>query len=252
MEAIRAGLVVLFIALLCASPDGAAQASDAPCVSLTFEGDGFTVCTARAGKDDIALVLRGADGKPHRRLSILKRDLGEAADKVRFAMNAGMFDARGAPIGLYVEKGRQLKAVNRRNGYGNFHLKPNGVFWVGGDGKAHVGATDSYVAQTPKPAWATQSGPMLVIDGELHPKFDHDGDSQHVRNGVGINAAGDALFVISDAPVSFGKLARLYRDQLKCDDALYFDGAVSSLWAPSLGRLDAGRNLGPMVVVTSP
>jgi uncharacterized protein YigE (DUF2233 family) len=126
------------------------------------------------------------------------------------------------------------------------------VFWIDGDGKLNVSAMDTYVAQKPKPTWATQSGPMLVIDGKLHPKFDHDGASRHIRNGVGVTDAGDALFVISDAPVSFGKLARLYRDQLKCDDALYFDGAVSSLWAPSLDRLDAGRNLGPMVVVTSP
>lgn len=252
MGLIRAGLVVLLIALLSASSDGAAQASDAPCVSLTFEGDDFTVCTARAGEDRVALSLRGADGKPHRRLSRLQSDLGDAADKVRFAMNAGMFDVRGAPIGLYVENGRQMKAVNVRDGFGNFHLKPNGVFWIGGDGKVHVSETDAYVAQKAKPMWASQSGPMLVIDGKLHPKFDHDGDSRHIRNGVGVTDAGDALFVISDAPVSFGKLARLYRDQLKCDDALYFDGAVSSLWAPSLDRLDAGRNLGPMVLVTSP
>jgi len=252
MGFIRAALVFLFIGLLSASPDGAAQVSDAPCVALTFEGDGFTVCTARAGKDRIALSLRGADGKPHRRLSRLKSDLGEAAGKVRFAMNAGMFDARGAPIGLHVENSRQLKAVNTRDGFGNFHLKPNGVFWIGGDGKAHAGATDAYVAQKPQPVWATQSGPMLVVAGKLHPKFDHDGQSRHIRNGVGVTDAGDALFVISDAPVSFGKFARLYRDQLKCDDALYFDGAVSSLWAPSLDRLDAGRNLGPVVVVTSP
>jgi uncharacterized protein YigE (DUF2233 family) len=252
MGLIRAGLAFLFLVILSGQPQGAAQAGDAPCEALTFEGDGFTVCTARLGRDTILLSLRGADGKPHRRLSMLKSDLGRAADKVRFAMNAGMFDARSAPIGLYVEKGRQQKAINTRDGFGNFHLKPNGVFWIGDDGRAHVSATDAYVAQKPKPAWATQSGPMLVIGGKLHPKFDHDGDSRHIRNGVGVNAAGDALFVISDAPVSFGKLARLYRDILKCDDALYFDGAVSGLWAPSLDRLDAGRNLGPMVIVTSP
>lgn len=252
MQFIRAGLVILFLALLSPPPEVAAQANDAPCRTLTFEGDAFTVCTARAGKDEVRLSVRGIDGKPHRRLSMLKTDMGEAADKVRFAMNAGMFDRRSAPIGLYVENGRQLKAVNTRDGFGNFHLKPNGVFWIGGDGRAHVTATDAYVAQKPNPRWATQSGPMLVIDGKLHPKFDHDGKSLHIRNGVGLTDAGDALFVISDAPVSFGKLARLFRDELACDDALYFDGAVSALWAPSLDRLDAGRDLGPMVVVTSP
>ena len=75
-------------------------------------------------------ILCGADGKPHRRLSRLQSDLGDAADKVRFAMNAGMFDVRGAPIGLYVENGDQRHAISTTDGPGNFHLKPNGVFWV--------------------------------------------------------------------------------------------------------------------------
>jgi uncharacterized protein YigE (DUF2233 family) len=43
-----------------------------------------------------------------------------------------------------------------------------------------------------------------------------------------------------------GKLARLFRDELHCKDALYLDGAVSSLWAPSLGRSDSGNPLGPL------
>jgi uncharacterized protein YigE (DUF2233 family) len=252
MGLFRAGLAVFFLIFLSAPPEGVAQAQDGPCRTLTFEGDPFTVCRAEAGKDDIRLSLRDAGGKPHRRLSILKTHLGEAAGKVKFAMNAGMFDGRSAPIGLYVENGKQLKPINTRNGGGNFHLKPNGVFWIGQDGKTHVTAADAYVAQKPKPKWATQSGPMLVIDGKLHPKISHDGESRYTRNGVGVQDSGDTLFVISDAPVSFGKLARLFRDELKTDNALYFDGAVSSLWAPSLDRLDAGRDLGPMVVVTSP
>ncbi|MEY2759148.1 MAG: hypothetical protein RIR33_2926 [Pseudomonadota bacterium] len=251
MGFLRASLALVFLVLLSAPRGVDAQPADAPCRSLTFEGDPFTVCAARQG-DVTRLSLRRADGKPYRRLPVLKNDLGEAAGKVRFAMNAGMYDLRNAPIGLYVENGHQLRAINRRDGFGNFHLKPNGVFWVGHDGKAHVMATDAYVAQKPKPAWATQSGPMLVVGGKLHHTFAHDGPSRHIRNGVGVNAAGDALFVISDAPVSFGKLARLFRDELKVANALYFDGAVSSLWAPSLDRLDAGSDLGPLVVVTSP
>lgn len=252
MGLFRAGLAVLLFIFLSVPPDGVAQAQDSPCRTLNFEGDPFTVCRAEPGKDQVRLSLRDSAGKPHRRLSMLKTHLGEAAGKVRFAMNAGMFDGRSAPIGLYVEHGKQVKAINTRDGGGNFHLKPNGVFWIGQDDKLHVTATDAYVAQKPKAKWATQSGPMLVIGGKLHPKISHDGESRYTRNGVGVTDDGKALFVISDAPVSFGKLARLFRDELKTDNALYFDGAVSSLWAPSLDRLDAGRDLGPLVIVTSP
>ena len=251
MALLRAGLACLALVVLSAPHEGAAQAIDAPCKALTFEGDPFTVCRAEAGKDEIWLSLRDGTGKAHRRLSRLQAHMGEGAKDVRFAMNAGMFDRSSAPIGLYVEDGRQIKAINTRSGLGNFHLAPNGVFWVGADGEAHVTETAAYVVKKPKAQWATQSGPMLVIGGRLHPKFSHDGESRYTRNGVGVNGKGEAVFVISDTPVSFGKLARFFRDELDCDDALYFDGAVSRLWAPSLERLDAGRDLGPMVVVTA-
>ena len=252
MGLLRTGLAVFCLCFLSVPPQSLTHAHSAPCRALTFEGDPFTVCRAEMGRHRIRLALRGEGGKPYRRLSMLKSGMGEAAATVQFAMNAGMYDLRNAPIGLYVENGQQLKAINRRDGFGNFHLKPNGVFWVGPDSKAHVTASETYVAQQPKPVWATQSGPMLVVGGKLHHRFDHDGASRHIRNGVGVNAAGDALFVISDAPVSFGKLARLFRDELEVANALYFDGAVSSLWAPSLDRLDAGSDLGPLVIVTTP
>ena len=93
---------------------------------------------------------------------------------------------------------------------------------------------------------------MLVIDGKLHPAFDRDGTSRYVRNGVGIGPKGEALFVISDGPVSLGKFARFYRDGLKARNALFFDGAVSALWDPANGRRDVTKPLGPMVVVFKP
>ena len=252
MKFARAGLGPFSMLALLVPPGCAAQVEAAPCRALTFEGDPFTVCRAVGGEDEIWLSLKNAAGKPHRSLPALKSDLKEAAGTVRFAMNAGMYDRQNAPIGLYIENGRELKAVNTRDGFGNFHLKPNGVFWVDDDSNARVTTTDDFVAQKPKAAWASQSGPMLVTAGKLHPEISHDGQSRHTRNGVGIAPNGDALFVITDTPVSFGKLARLFRDELKAQDALYFDGAVSALWAPSLGRLDAGAELGPMVIVTSP
>ena len=102
------------------------------------------------------------------------------------------------------------------------------------------------------PKLATQSGPMLVIDGELHPKFEHDGSSRLVRNGVGVTADARALFVISEDAVSLGKFARFFRDRLKTPNALYFDGSVSSLWDPANGRQDSHAPLGPIIVALKP
>ena len=99
---------------------------------------------------------------------------------------------------------------------------------------------------------ATQSGPMLVINGKLHPAFDHDGTSRHIRNGVGIAPDGKARFVIGEDPVSLGKFARFFRDRLQCRNALFFDGAVSALWDPANHRRDVTVPLGPLVVVFKP
>ena len=153
------------------------------------------------------------------------------------------------PIGLYVEDGRELHAISLRDGPGNFHMKPNGVFAVGPDGQVAVVRSDRLASLPWQPRWATQSGPMLVIGGRLHPSFQPNGPSLHIRNGVGVDRPGTAWFAISEEPVSFGRFARLFRDALHCPDALFFDGTVSSLWDPAAGRQDDSYPLGPMVAV---
>jgi uncharacterized protein YigE (DUF2233 family) len=89
---------------------------------------------------------------------------------------------------------------------------------------------------------------MLVVDGELHPEFEEDGPSRTVRNAVGIDADGRAHFVIADAPISFGRIARFFRDELKTPQALLLASNNSALWDPASGRLDGGR-AGPIIVV---
>jgi uncharacterized protein YigE (DUF2233 family) len=94
---------------------------------------------------------------------------------------------------------------------------------------------------------------MLVIDGALHPRFLPDSTSRYVRNGVGVSADGATIyFVISDEPVTFHEFARLFRDGLGTPDALYFDGNISRLYAPEIGRNDIGFPMGPIVAVLTP
>jgi uncharacterized protein YigE (DUF2233 family) len=228
-----------------------AQGEDAagPCARRTFEGDGFLVCPFDTRSQALRLAWKSPAGTPYRGFNALAADIDPA--NVDFAMNAGMFDGAGSPVGLYVEQGRELHAINTAAGQGNFYMKPNGVFWIDANGDPRVSTTDDYVGAAAKPLWAAQSGPMLVIGGQLHPDFKTDGASRYVRNGVGACKARPAMFVISDAPVSFGKLARLFRDELDCPDALYLDGAVSSVWLPSQGRMDGAFPLGAIIVVSS-
>jgi uncharacterized protein YigE (DUF2233 family) len=217
------------------------------CMRGDFEGSNFTQCRYHRHSHEIALFLDGRSGRL-RSLAALEAELGPRAGRLLFAMNAGMYDDEGAPIGLYVEDGRQRRAINRRRGAGNFHMLPNGVLAVSPDGRVRILKSADYDPAT-HPRWATQSGPMLVIEGALHPAIRPNGESLHIRNAVCVADPDSAWFVISDEPVSFGRLARFLRDALGCRNALYLDGAVSSLWDRPAGRRDNYSRLGPLVAV---
>ena len=256
MAAIRCSFFVALIALLSAcgpEPEAAPdpdQVVAGHCRQRSFEGSDFTVCAYDARRHRLALFSEGADG-PLRSFDRLERHLGPRARQLEFAMNAGMYDEDGRPIGLYIENGRERRALNRRNGEGNFHLKPNGVFAVDAAGRVSVRTGEAWARTRPRVRFATQSGPMLVIAGRLHPAFQPDGESRNVRNGVGIVDGNRAWFAISEQPVSFGKFARFFRDVLGCRDALFFDGTVSSLWDPAARRRDDSYEFGPIVAAFS-
>lgn len=222
------------------------------CDAMVFEGSPFTVCTAEPGAQRITVHLspEGKD-KPYRSLRALASTLdADTRGQVAFAMNGGMYDGEGQPIGYYVEDAVRQHLLNRNEGAGNFHLLPNGIFFGDAEGRWRVYDTDRFADEvTQRPQFATQSGPMLVIRGELHPQIDPNGASYKTRNAVGVDARGRALFVISETPVSFGRLARFYRDVLKVDNALFLDGSVSQLWEPVSGRMDSGPELGPLILV---
>lgn len=224
-----------------------ASSVESACRSIIFEDTPLTHCLATPSRHKIATDLGPSGEAPYRSLSELAKH--RSSDRIAFAMNAGMFDSEGKPIGYFVENSERLKELSTADGEGNFHMKPNGVFY-GSGGEWRVRTTPDFLANVKeRPEFGTQSGPMLVIDGKLHPEISHDGPSRLIRNAVGIDDQGRAHFVISNAPLSFGKLARFYRDELKVKNALYLDGNVSLLWNPATDRLDTGAPIGPLVVV---
>ena len=235
-----AGLVALLIG------SAPALAQEADCRDAEFEGTRFSYCHATAGQD-LRLFLRGADGQNYGSFGRLAAALEQQGRRLVFAMNAGMFHADSAPVGLYVEEGEQAASIVTREGPGNFGLLPNGVFCIE-DARFDVVESRDFAATPRDCRFATQSGPMLVIDGALHPRFLVDSDSRYVRNGVGVSADGaTAWFAISDRPVTFHEFGRLFRDGLGTPQALYFDGSISRLYAPGVNRNDFGRSLGPII-----
>jgi uncharacterized protein YigE (DUF2233 family) len=238
----------LLLALVLLAGCGGASADPPACRLKRFENASFTVCRYDPAQSELKLALDGPKG-PLGGMAALRAWLGADAARVRFAMNGGMYDPAQRPVGLYVEAGTRRKPAKLCKGSSNFCLAPNGVFWTAADGRPHLDETSLFIAGGATPRWATQSGPLLVQAGKLHPKISPDGPSRLIRNGVGVCAGGEALFVISEDPVSLGKLARFFRDSLGCPDALHIDGTVSSLWAPNLGRLDGRTDLGPLIVV---
>ncbi|MEL6529871.1 MAG: phosphodiester glycosidase family protein [Pseudomonadota bacterium] len=227
-----------------AAPEEPAIAS--ACAAKTFEGVSLTHCIADPSKHRITTRLSQPGSGPFRSLSAF----AETVDKqtIAFAMNAGMYGDDAKPIGYYVENGDRQKELNRADGPGNFHMKPNGVFFGTGGTWRVLSADQFYSTVRDRPRFGTQSGPMLVIDGKMHPDIQDNGPSRAVRNGVGVSDDGKAHFVISNATLSFGQLARFYRDELKVKNALFLDGNVSSLWDPASDRLDRGI-IGPILVV---
>lgn len=226
----------------------AAPAAAVTCEDVTYDNNRFTACSVNAATETLRLYLKDSEGAVLGSFSAIEA-LPEV-ETLTFAMNAGMYHDDRSPVGHYVEDGVEVMRVIPNAGPGNFGLLPNGVFCINDD-SAQIYETLRYVAEAPACRDATQSGPMLVIDGALHPRFLPNSTSRFIRNGVGTSADGTtAVFVISNDSVSFHEFARFFRDYLQLPNALYFDGKVSRLYARALGRSDFGFQLGPMVAVT--
>ncbi len=219
---------------------------ESACQPASFEGVSLTHCVADPELHRIGTALAPSSGENFGTIEAWAAGRNEG--DIAFVMNGGMYGDDLRPIGYFVQDANRLMELNREDGSGNFFLKPNGVFF--GTGQSwRIIETDTFLRTIgTRPAFGTQSGPMLVINGELHPEIAEDGPSKALRNGVGIDGEGKAHFVISNEPLSFGQLARFFRDEIGVANALFLDGNVSSLWDPATGRMD-NRRVGPLIVV---
>lgn len=226
------------------------RAESAPCQRVTYEHSEYTVCEVDLRRQSVRLFWKKPDGHPYGYPSSLPRALGNHS--LLFATNGGMYHPDNSPVGLYVEEGRELVRANTSAGPGNFHMRPNGVFYVTGE-VAGVLETHSFIKRWPQVDFATQSGPMLVIDGKLHTRLARYGGSRKYRAGVGSRDPNLVVFAVSESEVSFGEFARLFRDKLRCKNALFLDGgSATSFYSPVLGRNSNFLPLGPIIGVYGP
>ena len=239
------------------------SAAHAPCKSLTYEDAQYTVCQFDPKTVDLRLFLKDGEGKALGSFNAVNAELAKNGEELVFAMNAGMYHKNRSPVGGYQERSQEITQINTNKGQGNFHLLPNGVFWIKETRESYIDPPevyhDAFVASTESFMEGahfvrdyTQSGPMLVIDGKLHPKFRKGSASRKIRNGVGKTETGDIVFVKSETPVNFYDFATLFKDELAAPNALFLDGVISRLYAQNLDRNDVGAKMGPIVGVVVP
>lgn len=224
---------------------------------ITFKGIDYYVFVADMNLHDIRLHWKNP-GTSKRYLNIgnlLASDVFKE-NKALMIANAGMYTAENNPKGLYVEKqGEELIRLDtvERNSNANFYLLPNGVFYVDDKNIPHVEITKKfwkwYKKDKSKVKIATQSGPMLVIDGQMHDKFRNHSPNLNIRNGVGIINDKKVVFAISYGLVNFYDFASFYKDIFGCNNALYLDGAISRIYLHDLIPNERSGNFGPMVSV---
>ncbi len=162
----------------------------------------FVTFIADPVSDDLQFYWRNDTGKIIRSIENLKVYVESKNMKLRFATNGGMYDKQRNPLGLFIQNERLFKPLDTADGNGNFYMKPNGVFYITNDKKATVCKTEDFVSSR-NIKYATQSGPMLVIDGQIHPQFRQGSQNVNIRNGVGILPDGKVLFAMSKKEINF-------------------------------------------------
>ena len=222
----------------------------------TFADRHYLVARVDLEKESLQLFLGDGQGHYFNNFTNIERWLAPRKRRLVFAMNAGMFHPGFAPVGLFVDHGRTVGQLNLDKGEGNFFLKPNGVFAVTDAGAKIVEASQFPALAAARGIGevqlATQSGPLLVIDGKIHPAFHAESESRLFRNGVGVISAKHVVFAISNEPVNFHEFARLFRDSLGCPNALFLDGTISSLYTGDPKQRVIRFPLGPIIGIVVP
>lgn len=198
----------------------------------------------------VKMFWKKSNGESYHSLSAVKNHLEKTGQKPLLLTNGGMYLNDGSPQGWYVEGGKELRKIDTlTEAYGNFYMQPNGVFFIDKENKGHIlPHSDFNLAQNYAIQYATQSGPMLLINSEINTKFKPESSSVYIRNGVGIKSNGELVFIQCKEEVNLYTFASYFLEQ-GCTEALYLDGFVSRMYAPSSGITQLDGNFGVVIAV---
>jgi len=241
----KQGVVItlcLFLGLNCAqNPVGHEPIAD----TVEYRKKEFDTYRIDLRRNNVEMFWKTPDGQLYGSLGNLKAELKKDGRKLLFATNGGMYSPEQNPVGLYVEKRELHELLDTGSGSGNFYLKPNGVFSVDTK-RAYIQETFDYTGPS---VYATQSGPMLLINGKLHPALREGSANKYVRSGVGLISPYELVFAISKEKCNFFDFAMLFKEHFNCRDALYLDGAISKMYCPELNRHEGGGAFGVIIGV---
>ncbi|MBB3056291.1 phosphodiester glycosidase family protein [Mucilaginibacter gotjawali] len=204
---------------------------------------------ADARRGEIKLYWKNDQNEIFRNIQNLKTWLNKHKRTLVFATNGGMYKPDNSPQGLFIEDQKVLSSLDTTSSSGNFYLKPNGVFYITKDDIPVICTTATFT-NNKKIKYATQSGPMLVIDGEIHPAFKENSTNLNIRNGVGILPGNRIVFAMSKSGINFYDFAKYFKS-IGCKNALYLDGFVSKTYLPEKKWTQTGGNFGVIIAVTT-
>ena len=210
--------------------------------------DDFVSYTVNQKKEIISFYYKDENQANFQSLNNLKIWLNKNHKDLVFAMNGGMYKKDKSPQGLFIENGNKIAEIDTASGGGNFYLKPNGVLYLTNKNEVKVSATKTFLNDK-NIKFATQSGPMLVIDGEIHSAFKKGSVNLNIRNGVGILPNGQVLFAMSKKEINFYDFAEFFKNK-GCKNALYLDGFVSRTYCPSQNWTQTDGDFGVIIGVT--
>jgi uncharacterized protein YigE (DUF2233 family) len=199
--------------------------------------------------DHMELYWKNDSGEVLKSIQNLKQFVEQHHQKLLFAMNAGMYNKDLSPKGLFIQNYKTLTQIDTTDGEGNFYLQPNGVFYLNDDKTADIDVTKKFHNKN-KIKFATQSGPMLVIDGAINSAFNKESKNNNIRNGVGILPDNKIIFALSKTEINLYNFAKYFQSK-GCKSALYLDGFVSRAYYPEANWIQTDGNFGAMIGITT-
>ncbi|WP_336689070.1 MULTISPECIES: phosphodiester glycosidase family protein [unclassified Chryseobacterium] len=232
--------IALFIVCLCCFLS---------CDKKIKQEDDFVIFKVNPKIQNVAFYWKDDNGTILKSIAHLKNKTEQENKELIFAMNGGMFEPNNFPKGLYIENFKILNKTDTLSCKGNFYLHPNGIFYLTKNNDAEIVETKAF-RNNSEIKYATQSGPILLIDGKINPIFKKDSKNLNIRNGVGILKDGNIVFIMSKKEVNFYNFASVFKES-GCVKALYLDGFVSRTYCPEQKWTQEDGNFGVMIGVTT-